>query len=739
MNKAIFGILLILLAGLVYAIPEITSAPDSFSHQDIVEIRGIDFGSKPVNSRGDQRPLLWDDFENGMNDQVIPIDHDTSQTDSWTYNVGDAVYSSEHNRAGSTLSSKHDLSGDDSDPYGKLRKLYWQTDESLKKLFVSFWVRFSWGYDIVHQTKLWRVCNADNTIIFKNGHWTNPPSRSSIAMRQMEGGEIQAYYHNIHPADGEWYRVELQAEQSSPGVSDGSIELWNSRPSGPIVKVLDLHSVMTTASEDSWEELIIGQAVTNVTGGVSAGTINYFDDVYLDNSWARIELCDQPSYSDRQKCEIQIPELWSETEITFQANQGTFTEESTAYLYVVDANGAVNETGYEITFGAAPPCPENTIRSCSTGEQGICATGEQTCSEEVWGECVQTQFPETEICDDAGNEDEDCDGLSNCGDTEDCSTNPACIVPICADGTNYDECSVTQPLYCDNGSLVDDCSQCDCPNISDSCETYGSCTECVPTPEICSGGTDDDCDLDIDCDDSDCSTEPECEISSNYILKLDFGTISSPVEDGWTQVHRSPEPSLAVDGYGWSGTPQNGDYGGSALTGDFQYLFYFGTPPIFSILLENGDYLVTIYAYSPIYGNDSDLVDISAEEEVVLSGVQLYPISEPAINSFNVTVADGQLDISSSGTLYLNALAVEKVIEQINVDASACISPTASINICTEEELQYEYDSESDLQNVVTGLTPDVDYAVSIENITQSTSNTLTIATDNSGTLEFSS
>ncbi|MFH1586799.1 MAG: hypothetical protein ABID38_03010 [Candidatus Diapherotrites archaeon] len=737
MKKIIFGILLILLAGFVSAIPEITSVPDSFSHQDTVKIRGIDFGSKPVNSRGDQMPLLWEDFENGMNDQVIPIDHDTSQTDSWTYNVGSVVYSSEHRRAGSTLSSKHDLSGIEDDPYGRLRKMYWQTDESLKKLFVSFWVRYSWGDDVVHQTKLWRVCNANNTIIWKNGHWGPTGGMSSGVVRQMEGGEVQAYYHNVHPADGEWFRVELQAEQSSPSVSDGSIEQWHSRPSGPIMKILNLQSVMTTASEDSWHELIIGQACTNVAVGVSSGVINYFDDVYLDNTWARIELCDQPFFSDRQKCEIQIPELWSETEITFQANQGTFAEDSAAYLYIVDAEGAVNETGYEITFGAAPPCPEDTTRSCSTGEQGICATGEQTCSGGVWGECVQTQFPETEICDDMG--DEDCDGLSNCSDTEDCSTNPICIVPTCTDGTNYDECSLTQPLYCDNGDLVDDCAQCTCPNLSDTCETDGSCTVCVPTTEICDNGLDDDCDLDIDCDDSDCPAEPECEVSSNYILKLDFGTISSPVEDGWTQVHRSPEPSLAIDGYGWSGTPQHGDYGGSALTGDFQYLFYFGTPPIFSILLENGDYIVTIYAYSSIYGNDSDLVDISAEGEVVLSGVQLYPISEPAINSFSVTVTDGQLDISSSGTLYLNALAVEKVLELIEVDASACSSPNATINICTGEELQYEYDSESDLQNVVTGLMSDADYDVSIENITQSTSNTLTITTDNSGTLEFSS
>ena len=325
----------------------ITGVTGTLTKGESVVITGSDFGIKAVAA-----PLLWDDFEEGVSDQVIPNDSDPSQTDSWTFNVGSVVYSNEHSRTGSTLSSKHDLSGDGiTDPYGRLRKIYWQTDASLKKVFVSFWVRYSWGYtDVLHQTKLWRIGNIANTVMWKNGHWMNPPSRSSIAMRQMVGGEIQAYYHNVHPADGEWFRVEFQAEQSQASVSDGSIEQWHTQPTGPILKIIDLSSVMTTASEE-WDTLEIGQACTNMDAGISSGVINYFDDVYLDNTWARVVIGDASTYDNCTTRETQIPSAWATGEITVTFNAGAFTDE-TAYLFVVDSDGAVSN-GYEIVVGEA--------------------------------------------------------------------------------------------------------------------------------------------------------------------------------------------------------------------------------------------------------------------------------------------------------------------------------------------------------------------------------------------------
>jgi hypothetical protein len=66
-----------------------------------------------------------------------------------------------------------------------------------------------------------------------------------------------------------------------------------------------------------------------------------------------------------------------------------------------------------------------------------------------------------------------------CGDdvcqaTEDCSSCPTdcgtCPL-VCGDGTPYEQCSSTKPLYCDNnGNLINYCTQCDCPS-GQTCNT----------------------------------------------------------------------------------------------------------------------------------------------------------------------------------------------------------------------------------------------------------------------------
>lgn len=73
------------------------------------------------------------------------------------------------------------------------------------------------------------------------------------------------------------------------------------------------------------------------------------------------------------------------------------------------------------------------------------------------------------------------DGI--CTPANDCGwgINALEIVPVvtsCTDGTALNACSVTKPKFCDNGTLINRCSQCGCPS-GNSCQPDGSC---VPTP-----------------------------------------------------------------------------------------------------------------------------------------------------------------------------------------------------------------------------------------------------------------
>ncbi|HOX27181.1 MAG TPA: hypothetical protein PLL30_15860 [Candidatus Krumholzibacteria bacterium] len=87
-------------------------------------------------------------------------------------------------------------------------------------------------------------------------------------------------------------------------------------------------------------------------GGAGASVYReWFDEVYCDTVQARIEIGNAATWNACTRREIQIPSAWSQSSASFRVNQGLFANGATAYLYVVDRNGAVNQNGLAVTFG----------------------------------------------------------------------------------------------------------------------------------------------------------------------------------------------------------------------------------------------------------------------------------------------------------------------------------------------------------------------------------------------------
>ncbi|MFH1500638.1 MAG: PA14 domain-containing protein, partial [archaeon] len=64
------------------------------------------------------------------------------------------------------------------------------------------------------------------------------------------------------------------------------------------------------------------------------------------------------------------------------------------------------------------------------------------------------------------------------------------VSDVCGDGTNYGECSTQKPKFCQNGTLISNCSICGCSDGA-ICEQNGTCSE-IPITEFelkCSDGT----------------------------------------------------------------------------------------------------------------------------------------------------------------------------------------------------------------------------------------------------------
>lgn len=149
------------------------------------------------------------------------------------------------------------------------------------------------------------------------------------------------------PSVQQWLREEYAV---SRGNGNGVAKMWSN---GTLVKNL---SNLYTASgfcdpspyTDSWISISIENYWNLVPPPVNAYI--YFDDVYLDNTWARVMIGDQNTFDASTHREIQIPTAWSDTSVTVTINQGSFTTLSGSYLYIIDADGNVNANGY-------PLCP----------------------------------------------------------------------------------------------------------------------------------------------------------------------------------------------------------------------------------------------------------------------------------------------------------------------------------------------------------------------------------------------
>jgi hypothetical protein len=88
-------------------------------------------------------------------------------------------------------------------------------------------------------------------------------------------------------------------------------------------------------------ELRIGDYWALDDGGSGYGDNNgaqiYTSSVYIANTWARVELCNNVNYAAATICEIQPTSVRTDTGITYQVNQGLLSS-GTVYEYVFNAS-----------------------------------------------------------------------------------------------------------------------------------------------------------------------------------------------------------------------------------------------------------------------------------------------------------------------------------------------------------------------------------------------------------------
>lgn len=125
---------------------------------------------------------------------------------------------------------------------------------------------------------------------------------------------------------------------SGTSASDGTIQVW---VDGALVYDHDDVPVWS-GGLGGIPELYLGNYLRTDEG---AGLQNFWESVYVDNSWARVEVGNNAVYANCTHREIQVPSAWANGSLSVTVNRGSFASLSGAYLFVVDTTGAAS-SGY---------------------------------------------------------------------------------------------------------------------------------------------------------------------------------------------------------------------------------------------------------------------------------------------------------------------------------------------------------------------------------------------------------
>jgi hypothetical protein len=162
-------------------------------------------------------------------------------------------------------------------------------------------------------------------------------------------------------SNGTWLHIQLVYNESSPGLANGTVRHFiNSQVAG-----LDSGAVVTETAAAHFEQIRIGHYWDQPSDTVcpaNGGALIYVDDVYIDTSWARVELGNASTYAASTHREIQVATTWADGSVSVTFNPGSFASGSTAYLFVTDAN-SVTSPGIPVKIGntsvQAPASPTN--------------------------------------------------------------------------------------------------------------------------------------------------------------------------------------------------------------------------------------------------------------------------------------------------------------------------------------------------------------------------------------------
>ncbi len=334
-----------------YVVPGgcISAVSGHIANDSTVVITGDRFKTKSPAA-----PLVWDNFESGANEATLGEPSVMASGSAWSAygsvnGTPDPYYSTQQAHSG-TKSAKVVWKESGITGYS-INNFIWTDTSPHKTLFLSYYRYHDPSDDIVSTRNIKQAFVRGAGPNYAN-QWlpANSGSGSSTWKIAFQPYPSDSWYFGVPYASTlrTWDRWDSLIEYETNTTStDGHIALWlNNSLKIERTNVNTCDPVFQEAANACYS-VCIGYMFQGYADMTYSRT--YYDDVYIDDTLARIEIGDNAVFADCTHREIQIPSAWSNTEVTVTINQGTFTPAETAYLFVIDSNGDPSD-GYEVVW-----------------------------------------------------------------------------------------------------------------------------------------------------------------------------------------------------------------------------------------------------------------------------------------------------------------------------------------------------------------------------------------------------
>jgi hypothetical protein len=324
---------------------EVASVSGTVSDGTSISISGLDFGNYGPNV------VVFDDFESGADNSEI-----NTGTGSAKYGKWDSIssYGSEYYGTSASVSGDKSFTSDYSVSY--VNWIEALLPVNTRNVFVSWWLYLPSNNNLpgegntagINWKQMW-IQGADTT----DDDLVVPTLLgTSFSSWYINGNEQDPGYRNyttVNFQKGEWKRLWVWLKGSTTSTSgDGELKFWELTASGVVQRENDI-GVNTLKQTGAWERVR-----PNGYGRQTSNCFTSFDDIYIASgpyAQARVEMGNSATYESSTKLAVLTPTSWSDSSILAIVNTGNFNGGETAYIYVIDSNGVVNSSGYQVVIG----------------------------------------------------------------------------------------------------------------------------------------------------------------------------------------------------------------------------------------------------------------------------------------------------------------------------------------------------------------------------------------------------